>query len=189
MPELRAIVAAVLGALLAGCASLLPRGVQEVESPWHSFEDARDTIEKIVPDRTTAAELRDLAIDPYANSNVQLLTYSDILLRFQGAGSVPEAVDSGLRRCLEAGKGCTGYAIAVKEIHHDRVGNFWLDTLGFKRVTDVHGWSFNALILLVDGRVVYTLYGGHSNVKEQEVARQPLGPVQSLGDAVPSVWH
>jgi hypothetical protein len=57
--------------------------------------------------------------------------------------------------------------------------------LGFKRVTDTSGWSFNALILLVNDRAVYTLYGGQPIVREHEVAIQPLGPVQSLGNSLP----
>jgi hypothetical protein len=58
------------------------------------------------------------------------------------------------------------------------------DTLGFKRVVETTGWQFNALILLVGDRVVYTLYGGQPNLHKQEVTRQPLGPVQNIGDAV-----
>jgi hypothetical protein len=32
---------------------------------------------------------------------------------------------------------------------------------------------------------VYTLYGGQPMVRQQEVSRQPLGPAQNLGEAVP----
>lgn len=177
-------VAVAVALALAGCADLLPGTRSEVSSPWHSFEEARGAIERIVPGRTGMAELRALGIDPYANANVQLLSYSDVLLRFPLAGSL-DRLDAGLKACLDAGKGCTGFSIAVRETKRDRVGNFWTDALGFKRVVDVTGWSFNALVLVVDGRVVYTLYGGQPNLREQEVTRQPLGPVQSWGDALP----
>lgn len=173
------------GLAVAGCASLLPTSQAEVSSPWRSFEEARAAIDRIEPDRTTTADLRAAGIDPYVSRNVQLLSYSDVLLRFPlNAGSSNVQLDHGLRACLEAGKSCTGYALNVREVKKDHTGSFWQDTLGFKRVVETTGWQFNALILLVGDRVVYSLYGGQPNLHEQEVSRHPLGPVQSIGDAV-----
>jgi len=180
------ILAATLGAagLVAGCADLLPKSEAEVSSGWHSFDEARAVIERIEPGKSTTAELRALGIDPYVSPNVQLLTFSDISLRFP-VNLSHERLDQGLRECLEAGKACTGYSINVRDVKRDRVGGFWKDTLGFKRVVDVSGWTFNALVLLVGERVVYTLYGGQPNLREQEVTRQPLGPVQNFGESLP----
>ncbi|HET7731510.1 MAG TPA: hypothetical protein VFK48_15915 [Usitatibacter sp.] len=175
---------AAAAALACGCAELLPKSQAEVSSRWHSFEEARDAIERIQPGKTTTDELRAAGIDPYISANVQILTFSDIALRFPL--NVPaDRLDHGLRQCLEAGKACTGYSISVRDVKRDRVGGFWQDAFGFKRITDVSGWSFNALLLLVDERVVYTLYGGQPNLREQEITRQPLGPVQNFGDSVP----
>ena len=174
--------------LMAGCTQLLPKAQSEVHSPWASFEEAKVAFERIQPERTSASDLRAQGIDPYSSSNVQLLTYSDILLKFPLAnGFARETLDPGLRRCLEAGKECIGYSIAVHDVRRDRVGGFWADMFGFKRVVDVSGWTFNGLILLVDERVVYTLYGGQPNVKEKETSRQPLGPVQQIGEAAGSL--
>lgn len=175
---------AVAAALAGGCAQLLPKASSEVSSPWISFEQARDTVERIVPGQTTVADLRAMGIDPYASANVQLLSFSDVLLRFPNAGSL-DRLDTGLRQCLEAGKGCTGLAITARDTRRDRVGNFWADALSFKRVVDVTGWSFNAIILMVEDRAVYTLYGGQPHLREQEVTRQPLGPLQDWGDSLP----
>lgn len=186
----RRLLSALLAAtfLIAGCARLLPKAQSEVHSPWGNFEEARTTFERIEPDRTTASDLRSRGIDPYTSDNVKLLSYSDILLKFPVAnGWSRDSLDSGLRRCLEAGKHCIGYSIEVHDVKRDRVGGFWEDTLGFKRIVDVSGWTFNGLILLVDDRVVYTLYGGQPNVREKETSRQPLGPVQNLGDAAGSL--
>ncbi len=126
--------------LLAGCAQLLPKSSAEVSSQWQSFEQARDTIEAIVPGKTTVAELRAMGIDPYSSPNVQLLTYSDIALRFPVALG-HDNLEHGLRQCLQAGKACIGYFINVREVKRDRTGGFWKDTLGFLRITDVSGWS------------------------------------------------
>ena len=182
------VVAGVMVALaLGGCADLLPKSHLEVNSGWHSFEDARATIERIVPYQTTAADLKAMGIDPFATANVQLLNYSDIVLRFPLSGTLPmDRLDGGLRQCLEAGKGCEGYYLSVRDTRHDRVGNFWLDALNFRRVVDVTGWSFNALVLLVDGKVVYVIHGGQPKIREQETTRRPLGPLQGWGDAVPN---
>ena len=175
----------ILGAALlaAGCAELLPNTASEVRSSWKSFDEARATVESIVPEQTTKADLTRLGIDLYGSPNVQLLTFSDIALRFPLHLATPQ-LDPGLRRCFEAGKSCTGYFLNLRETRRDRVGNFWVDAFGFKRTIDVTGWSFNAVILLVDDRVVYTLYGGQPMVHEVEVTRQPLGPLQGFGESM-----
>jgi hypothetical protein len=111
-----------------------------------------------------------------------------VLRRFPLADMPAQAIDPGLRRCLEAGKACTGYAIELNEVQRDRVGNFFQDLLGFRRVVDVSGWSFNGIILIVDERVVYTLYGGQPKLHTEETSRQPLGPFQNM-DAVGKLVH
>ena len=180
------LVPALFILALVGCTSLLPKTRTEVASPWGSFEQARANIEHIVPYQTTAAELRAMDIDPFTTPNVQLLNYSDILLRFPVTGGIsPDRLDQGLRECLDAGKACEGYSICVRETKRNRVGNFWLDALGFSRKVDVSGWTFNAIVLLVGERVVYVIHGGQPMVKEQETTRKPLGPLQdALGDAL-----
>ena len=180
----RAAALAAAGAWLAGCATLLPTSQSEVTSPWRSFDEARAAIERIDPERSTSADLRAAGIDPYTSPNVQLLSYSDILLRFPNtaSGSSP---DPGLRECLQAGKACTGYSVSARDVKRDHTGPFWLDALGFKRVVETTGWQFNALVLMVGDRVVYTLYGGQPQLREQEVTRQPLGPIQNAGESMP----
>lgn len=177
---------ALAGALLAGCAELLPKASNAVASPWHSYDEARAAVERIVPYRTTATELRALGIDPFATPNVQVLTASDVLLRFPVAsGTAWERLDRGLRECLESGNACRGYSVSVRDIRRDRTGNFWLDALSFVRVVDVTGWSFNAVVLVVDARVVYVTWGGQPEIRERETNRQPLGPLQGWGDLLP----
>lgn len=180
------IALAALSLGCAACAPLLPRSQNELPSHWHSYDDAKASIEAIVPGATRAPDLAAMGLDPYVDPNIQLLTYSDIVLRFPlGSAATADGVDMGLRECLAAGKACVGYSITARDIRRDHTGPFVQDTLGFKRVLETHGWSFNALILLVDERVVYTLYGGQPNVYEREVTRQPLGPAQNVGDSIP----
>lgn len=181
-----------LAALLAlgGCAELLPKARTEVASSWHSYDEARAAMERIVPYETTLADLKAAGIDPYVTPNVQLLNYSEIVLRFPLSGSMPmEKLDRGLRECLEAGMACEGYSVTALETKRDRMGNFWLDALQFYRVIDISGWSFNALILVVNERVVYVLHGGRPVIREHETNKQPLGPFQGWGDALPGFFR
>jgi hypothetical protein len=177
-----------MAAALAGCVELLPKSQSEVQSPWQDFAQAKTAIERIVPYQTTRQQLHAAGIDPFASPNISLLTYSDIILRFPIGGAVPqEKLDRGLRECLNAGKACYAYAIVARDTKRDRTANFWLDSLSFYRRVDVTGWSFNATILLIDDLVVYTLYGGQPLIHEQEISRQPLGPIQNWGDTLPAL--
>ena len=107
-------------------------------------------------------------------------------LRFE-SGRMFAKLDKGLRECIEAGKSCVGYSLTIRDTKRERIGNFWLDALSFKRVVEVTSWSFNALILTIDDRVVYTLFGGQRNVHEFETNVQPLGPLQGWGDTLPGL--
>jgi len=90
-------------------------------------------------------------------------------------------VDRGIAHCLRAGKKCSGYAISVKKLHRKRVGNFWLDSLDFKRETVTTGWSVEALLVFVDDQLVYELLGGQPTIQEVEAHSNPLGPLQGWG--------
>ena len=54
-------------------------------------------------------------------------------------------------------------------------------------MTVVTGWSFNALVRVVGGRAVYVTWGGQPMIREQEMTRQPLGPLQGGGEALPGI--
>lgn len=172
---------------LAGCKSLLPSADLATQQAWGNFEQARAAIERIVPKVTTRAELAAAGIDPLQNASVTILGLPDVMQRFT-VGSAVEAqdLDAGIRECLAAGNDCTGYSIFVRRNERKRIGNFWLDSLNFRRETDITGWTFNALILFVGETVVYTVNGGQPRIHEKEVTRNPLGPLQSFGEAVGS---
>ena len=188
-PGAELVVAFVSALLLAGCAELLPKASNQVESPWKSYEEAQAAILRVVPFKSTTGDLKAMGFDPFVTPNVQFLNFSDIVLRFPVSANLPlEKLDPGLRACFEAGSKCDGYSITLREMKRTRVGNFWLDSLQFYRVTDVTGWSFNGLVLLVDGRVVYVIYGGQPSIREHETNKQPLGPLQGWGDIVPGLF-
>jgi len=175
----------MVAAILAGCTSLLPHGQTGTRNSWPNYETAHAAIERIIPHQTRRMELAASGIDPFTNPAITILNYSDIVQRFAVSASVKrEELDSGILECLGAGKACTGYAILLRSSSRARTGNFWADVFNFRRVTESTGWTFNALILMVDDLVVYTLDGGQPRIHEQEVTRNPLGPIQ---EAVPSL--
>lgn len=177
--------AAVAAALLGGCQSLLPVARDATQVGWHSFDEARAAVETIEPFVTSRAELHDDGFDPLRNPAVTILTFPEIVQRFAaGTALQPEEYEPGIRRCLAAGKSCTGYAVAARRIRRDRIGNFWADAFAFRREVNITGWTFNALILFVDEVAVYRTFGGQPNLHEMQVTRNPLGPLQSWGEAL-----
>ncbi|MCD6679616.1 MAG: hypothetical protein LT102_03005 [Burkholderiaceae bacterium] len=173
------------GTMLAGCQALLPKASDTTQVPWQTFEEARQAVESIEPFRSRKSALIADGFNPYRNPSVTILSYPEIVQRFSAGNALRrDEYDQGIRSCLVAGKACSGYLIAVKRVKQDRIGNFWLDMLGFIRRTNVTGWTFNAMILFVDDEVVYTTYSGQPKMDEMQVRRNPLGPLQSIGDAI-----
>ena len=170
--------------LLAGCGTLLPRGESVVESPWHSFADAQQTFDSIVPYKTTVEDLRKLKLDPLQNPNITLLNYSDVLRRFiPSPATNMQDLDSGVRDCIDAKSACKGYEVDQKTVTRRRYGNFWADFLNFKRKVNIAGWRFNGVILIKGDLVVYKLTGGQPVIHELEESKNPLGPLQGIGES------
>jgi hypothetical protein len=175
--------------LLAGCTALLPRSKETTASPWQTYREAQQTFDLIVPGKTTAADLRELSLDPETVPNIAILNYSEVLRRFMLNQSVTLSdLDDGVQECVKAKTVCRGYEINQRLVKKHRNGSFWLDVLGFKRETHTEGFRFNALVLLKDGIVVYKLTGGQPVIQESEHTQNPLGPVQSIGNKLTGGW-
>lgn len=177
----RAACFPLLGAA-AGCSALLPQSANVTQSPWASYREAQLTFDKIIPGQTTNAELHDLQLDPEVNPNITILNYSDVLLRFVPNSSISLAdLDAGVRDCILAKTLCRGYDVKQKSEVKNRDGNFFADVLGFHRETITTGWSFDGLLLVKDGIVIYKLTGGQPRIVAHENVKNPLGPVMGIG--------
>ena len=180
---LAAVTAAI--AALSGCQFLMPSGKTEVVSAWSTFEEAEAVLAAVEPYRTTRDEVHAAGLDPRVDSTVSILNFADVLQRFSiSALADPDGFERGIQDCLRAGQRCAAYAVKAEKVRSKRVGNFWLDLLNFKRETESTGWNFNALVLFVDDLVVYRLTGGQPRVHAYEVKRQPLGPLQNIGESL-----
>ena len=177
------LLAPLAVALVAsGCTSLLPSSKKVTASPWASYRDAQLTFDKIIPGETTEFELTTLHLDPEAHPNIAILNYSDVMMRFMPHASISlNDLDPAVRDCIGAKIVCKGFEISQSNVKKHRNGNFFADVLGFNRETHITGWEFRGLLLVKNGVVIYKLTGGKPSIVEQEENRNPLGPVQSIG--------
>ena len=187
-PLIAAICRLALIAVLSGCSGMLPKTETATETPWRSFDEALRMYETITPAQTTTADLRAMGLDPFAQDNITILNYADLIRRFSVPGSNSLAdLDAGLRQCIEAKQDCRGYEIEQRETRLDRTGNFMLDWLNFRRITKTTGWRFTATLVINSGLVVYKVWSGQPSIREVEDRRNPLGPAQGIGlsDVIP----
>lgn len=176
---------ALVVAALAACGTFLPTSEAITESPWQSFEDAQRAFDKIILHQTTVADLKQLKLDPAANPNVTILSYSDVLKRFIPSPLTdPSSLDAGVQECLRTTIRCQGYEVDHRVLKRNRYGNFWADLFNFRRKTDIVGWRFNAVLLITGDVVVYKLTGGQPAIHEHEESRNPLGPLQGAGESI-----
>lgn len=170
--------------LAAGCTSMLPKS-QSQSPTFQSFDDARQAIESLVPQKSDLASLSEMGLTPAKQPNTLILTHADVVRRVVN-GSVlgKEDLDPGIVTCINARDACRGWELNVARISKARTGNFFADFANFKRRTETSGWRFNALILLVNDVVVYRGWGGQPVINDVEVNTNPLGPLQDMGQSV-----
>lgn len=181
--RIAALVSFSYAALLTSCTALLPQSESGAQSKWESFAAAKNTFNRITPYETHKPDLVALGLDPTNNSNITILNYSDIIRRFIPSSAVAtENVDQGITDCIAVKDACSAYEVDVKSLKRKRAGNFWLDSLNFKRRTEISGWRFTGLIVLKDDLVVYKLWGGQPSIKEAEESHNPLGPFQGVAE-------
>jgi hypothetical protein len=178
---------AALLASLASCASLLPDAKQETRTPWASYAEAQAMFEKIVPGKTTLAELKALGVDPDQTPNVALLGHADLLRRLVASSSFDiSQLDPGLQQCVSSATSCFGYELEQTLVDRKRIGGFWMDFLNFRRQVDITGWQFDAIVVIKSDVVIYKLWSGKPKIHQAEDERNPLGPLQGIG---PSTIH
>lgn len=170
---------------MMSCSSLLPHGKQETQTPWHSYAEARAMFDKIIPGKTSLAELKALRVEPEQTANVALLSHADLLRRLTFTSPLDvRLLDPGLQECVSAFHTCFAYEIEQTYLERQRIGNFWLDFLNFRRTVNVSGWQFDAIIVIKDDTVVYKLWSGKPTIHQLEEERSPLGPFQGFGPSL-----
>jgi len=166
----------------SGCSSLLPSERAEARSPFSDYLDAEIRYAQAVPGLTDRAELFSLGFDPLAQGNGRMLSFIDVRLMFVQPNIPIEYLPNGLVQCLEAKDRCVGYAFEFNKTDTQRVGNFWADVLNFRKQRELQGWTFRAVFVLVDDKLVHKVSNGEPNIRRLEVKRNPLGPLQGAGE-------
>lgn len=181
-PVLQRCILALVFAGVGGCTSLLPTSRTDVTSRWTSYEDAERALATLQTFQASRNDVHQQGLDPRMGPGITVLHFADVIQRFSAVvQGRPDRVDAGVNACLQAGQRCSGYAISVKKLARQRVGNFWADSLDFRRETVTTGWSAEVLLVFVDDALVYKLMGGQPTIREVEVQRKPLGPLQGWG--------
>lgn len=175
-------------AAVSACSSLLPRGSSDTTSSFASFESAQAVAEQIIPLKTRFSELKGLGFDPENGANVTLIPYPDIVARLAPYSALPlSALDPGVRKCVEDQAACRGYLFNFERQDRRRSGSFWPDFLNIRRTTYITGWSFQALVVVSNGTVLFRNYGGQPQIDRVERQRNPLGPFQPAGESAGAV--
>ena len=174
----------LISLLLTGCSgNVLPSSEETMESPWQSFAEAKQSFDQIQPSATTHDELQALGFDPTRTPNVRRLNYLEIIQRFMPHPSIRKKdLDPGLRRCIAAKVACYGYEIRPEVNQKERYGNAAMDFMNFRKNTRWTGWKFAGLVVLNAETVVYKVWDGIPQSVRRENRKNPLGPLQNIGD-------
>lgn len=171
-----------------GCSFLLPESKESVNAAWSNFDEAMAAYDRIQPGVTVVADLGSLGFDPRRTVNTTVLTYVDLIQHFLPNPSLSlDDLDPAVRRCIQARDACRGYRMQAGETHKERHGNAFLDVFNFRRRGSETGWEFSALLLAQDDLITYKLWSGRPNFDGTFDRRNPLGPLQSLDEVLPSV--
>ena len=172
----------VVLALCSGCKTLLPSGTDLSSSKWKTYQQAENTISKIIPNKTTSNDLKNLGIDFKKTPNLKKLTYLDVMERFKLDSTVFNnlKLPTGIQEALNEHEKCRAYELTLDATNSKRIGSFWKDMLGFQQVSKQTGWSFKALIVMVDDTVIYVLHSGSPRIDKVHTKKKPLGPFQSI---------
>jgi len=171
---------------LVGCGGLglLPYQSDVCNSNFKSYQEVETAYHNVIPGVTRASDLAAIGFDASLAPNVQVLSYLGVIERFMPRDSIRfDALDPAVQSCIEARDRCTAYVFSPQRLEEQRVGNWFLDVLGFQRTTYDSGWSAEVVLLIQDGRVSYKVMSGKPRISDMHDRVQPLGPLQDIGGA------
>jgi hypothetical protein len=170
-------------ACLGGCggAGLLPHTTDVKNSSFKTYKDVEDAFSQITPGQTPSADLVKIGFDSSESPNVEALSYLGVIERFIPRDSIRfDNLDPVVQLCIEQREHCNGYVFHPERLHQERLGNWFLDVLGFQRTFVNYGWSAEVVLLVMDGHVVYKVMSGRPHIEDFHHDVQPLGPFQDL---------
>jgi len=180
----RLAIASFVVMSLAGCSTLLPRARSDEPSGFADYESAREALEKIQPYQTAVDELGRLGFQIESSVNLERIPYPQWVPLLTSQNMPLAQADVGIRDCLAARDGCQAYVFRFSRIKSERHGSFIADLFNFKRKTYVSGWRFEGTMLIRGNVVLFRNHRGQPKIDLYEERRNPLGPLQSMGDSM-----
>lgn len=183
---IKIIVSATFMLSLVGCGGLglLPHESQVLESSkFQTYDQVAAAYTDIVPGQTRMADLPKLGFDTATTPNVEILSYLGVIERFMPRNSLTfDHLAPPVQACIEAQDRCSAFVFHPQQVELHRLGNIFLDVLGFERQTLDTGWQAEVVLLMQDGHVAYKLMSGRPRIEDMHDTVQPLGPLQDLGN-------
>lgn len=178
---------AVLALALTGCGGegLLPHKTDVKNSAFKTFQEVQTAYAQITPGQTRTTDLVQIGFDSTESPNVEVLSYLGVIERFIPRDSIRfDNLDPIVQQCIGARERCSGVVFHPERLHQERLGNWFLDVLGFQHTYVNYGWSAEIIILMMDGKVAYKVMSGRPHIEDFHHDVQPLGPFQDLSGTI-----
>lgn len=184
---LKTFVSAAFMLSLVGCGGLglLPHETKVSSNSFQTYEQVQSAYADIVPGQTRLTDLPKMGFDTATTPNVEVLSYLGVIERFMPRSTMSfDHLAPQVQACIESQDRCSAFVFRPQHVESRRMGNFFLDLLGFERQTIDTGWTAEVVLLMQDGRVAYKLMSGRPRIEDTREQITPLGPLQDLGNSV-----
>ena len=180
---MKVIIIGFMLIFLYGCTSVLPSDNVRNGTGISTFQSIKSKYDGIVLDYTPMETMVQMGFDPYNTTNVEILSYTDIIVKFMPSDNILISdLPIGIQKCLAVREQCFSFNVTYTESDTNHIGNATLDVLGFVEEVEVKGWHFSAIFIMVDDVVVYKLFKGNPKEYQYIKKTRPLGPLQKIGN-------
>jgi len=184
---LKTFISATFMLSLVGCGGLglLPHETKASSNSFQSYEQVQSAYTDVVPGQTRLTDLPKLGFDTATTPNVEVLSYLGVIERFMPRSTMSfDHLAPPVQACIESQDRCSAFVFHPQHVESRRLGNIFLDLLGFQRKTVATGWTAEVVLLMQDGHVAYKLMSGRPRVEDFHDEVTPLGPLQDIGNTV-----
>ena len=182
---LKTFISATFMLSLVGCGGLglLPHETKAASNSFQSYEQVQSAYTDVVPGQTRLTDLPKLGFDTATTPNVEVLSYLGVIERFMPRSTMSfDHLAPPVQACIESQDRCSAFVFHPQHVESRRMGNIFLDLLGFERKTVDTGWTAEVVLLMQDGHVAYKLMSGRPRVEDMHDEVTPLGPLQDIGN-------
>jgi len=182
---LKTFISATFMLSLVGCGGLglLPHETKAASNSFQSYEQVQSAYTDVVPGQTRLTDLPKLGFDTATTPNVEVLSYLGVIERFMPRSTMSfDHLAPPVQACIESQDRCSAFVFHPQHVESRRLGNIFLDLLGFERKTVDTGWTAEVVLLMQDGHVAYKLMSGRPRVEDMHDEVTPLGPLQDIGN-------